>query len=113
MRVLVCGGRDYAERDVVFGVLDALKEEHGDIVIIHGAANGADQLAQDWAWENGVPYVPYPANWDKHGKKAGPMRNRQMLIDGKPEYFVAFPGGKGTAHMVSLLKRAGVPGTEI
>ena len=113
MRILVCGGRDYDKRHIVYGLLDALKEEHGDITIIHGGAKGADTLAQDWAWESGVPFVRYPADWEKHGKKAGPMRNRQMLIDGKPEYFVAFPGGKGTAHMVSLLKKAGIPGIEV
>lgn len=113
MRILVCGGRDYANREVVFGVLDALKEEHGEITIIHGAARGADSLAQDWAWENAVPFVRYPANWLGLGKAAGPIRNQQMLDDGKPEYFVAFPGGNGTRDMVNRLKKAGVPGVEI
>lgn len=110
MRVLVCGGRDYAERDIVFGTLDALKEEHGEIFVISGAAKGADSLALEWALENGGNLAAYHANWTKHGKAAGPIRNQQMLDDGKPEYFVAFPGGNGTKDMVNRLKKAGIPG---
>jgi UDP-N-acetylmuramoylalanine-D-glutamate ligase len=54
----------------------------------------------------------YPAKWDLHGKSAGPIRNQQMLDTGV-DLVIAFPGGKGTAHMVSIAKKAGVKVVEI
>jgi len=54
-----------------------------------------------------------PAEWDKFGRRAGPLRNEQMLREGKPDVVVAFPGGRGTAHMVRIAKEAGIDVLEI
>lgn len=109
MRVLVCGGRDYADQAKVSATLDELQPTF----LIHGAARGADQLADNWAVYNVVPFQRFPANWQKHGRAAGPIRNAQMLTEGKPELVVAFPGGTGTAHMVMLARKAGVDVLEV
>jgi hypothetical protein len=50
----------------------------------------------------------YRADWAKHGRAAGPIRNKQMLEEGKPDLVVAFPGGQGTANMMSQVREAGV-----
>ena len=55
-----------------------------------------------------MPVSIYPADWDKHGKAAGPIRNKQMIDEGKPDLVIAFPGGRGTAGAVRLAKFAGV-----
>ena len=55
----------------------------------------------------------YPADWDTHGRGAGPIRNKQMLEEGKPDLVIAFPGGKGTANMIGQAKEAGIPVREI
>lgn len=106
-RVLVCGGRDYDDRDQLFWVLDAAHHANPIILLIHGAARGADQLAADWALERGVLCNAYPADWDAHGKAAGPIRNKKMLDAGKPHMVIAFPGGKGTANMIQQAEAAG------
>lgn len=110
MKVLVCGGREFADRDAVFDALDELHEgQDGPItLLIHGAARGADSLGGEWAASRKVPVRPYPADWEKHGRAAGPKRNQQMLDEGKPDLVVAFPGGNGTAHMVKIATDAGV-----
>lgn len=108
MRVLVCGGRDYYDRIAVFDTLDLLHEQRSIILIIHGAARGADSLADDWANARGIAVKWYRADWQAYGKLAGPIRNRQMLEDGKPDGVVAFPGGAGTANMIKLAKAAGL-----
>ena len=46
----------------------------------------------------------YPADWKKYGKSAGPLRNQRMIDEGKPDLVVAFPGGVGTADMISRAK---------
>lgn len=103
-RVLVCGGRNYADRARVYKVLDELRPS----VVIHGAARGADTLAANWAYTRGVEQLPFPADWEAHGRGAGPRRNAKMLAEGKPDLVVAFPGGNGTADMVARSRRAGV-----
>ena len=55
----------------------------------------------------------FPADWIRHGRAAGPIRNEQMLREGCPDLVVAFhddPGlGRGTADMVRRALAAGVP----
>lgn len=108
MRVLVCGGRDFTDRALLFDALDKFNAAAPIDCIIHGDARGADQLAGDWASERNICCDIYPANWDRDGKAAGPIRNRLMLTDGRPDQVIAFPGGRGTADMVKQAKAAGV-----
>lgn len=105
MRVLVCGGRDFDQSKAVGRTLAGLD---GVSLIISGGAPGADRLAESWANHNKVPLCVFPANWRFAGRAAGPLRNQAMIDHGKPDLVVAFPGGRGTADMVSRAKAAGV-----
>lgn len=114
MRILVCGGRDFTDRDAVALALKNFKPERatevGWHIIIHGGCpTGADKLADEWADTFGVRKRVYLADWQKHGKAAGPLRNARMLAEGKPDLVIAFPGGRGTADMVRKAEAAGVP----
>lgn len=84
-----------------------------DIVIIAGGAKGADSAAADFAAVAFCQLQEFKADWNKHGKAAGAIRNQQMLDEGKPDLVVAFPGGRGTADMVSRAKKAGIEVREI
>lgn len=96
----MCGGRDYKDRNLVFRVLDSFLFDE----LVHGACpTGADFFADMWARNRGHKKVKtYPADWDAHGRAAGPIRNAFMLDDAKPNFVIAFPGGPGTANMVAL-----------
>jgi hypothetical protein len=112
-RILVCGGRDYDNRERLFGVLDKALEAstlaERSFVLIHGNARGADKLSHEWASARQVDDVRvYPADWNTHRKAAGPIRNRLMLTE-NPHVVIAFPGGKGTANMINLAEKAGIP----
>lgn len=115
MRVLVCGGRNYGNVTRVAQELAALHGEipHDCMLVIQGGATGADRIARVWCEHNFVQYANYAADWNAHGKAAGPMRNQRMLDHGKPDIVLAFPGGRGTADMVRRAKAAGVPVREI
>lgn len=108
MRVLVCGGRDYDNPAKVHEFLYDLYDETPFELLISGAARGVDTYAVDWAKAAGVEYREFPADWGTFGKKAGALRNHDMLSIGKPDVVVAFPGGRGTSHMVSIAKAEGV-----
>jgi hypothetical protein len=111
-RAIVCGGRKYDDYLHVQLVLDRLKEAlddgHGKyLVIIEGGDDGADDLAHSWCISHSVVCETYSANWALYGKKAGPIRNEQMIEHGA-DLVIAFPGGKGTQDMVRRAEAEGV-----
>lgn len=108
IRILVCGGRDFNDEITVFGALDGHVIPSCD-TIIQGGAPGADRLAREWCHQKRCRYENYPANWKAHGRAAGPIRNQQMIDEGRPDKVVAFPGGLGTADMVRRARAAGIP----
>jgi len=118
-KVLICGGRDFTDFEYASNIVrDHLAtmyfnpSEKEDVVFISGMAKGADQIPfelgdlDEWG---GVE--KYPADWDKYGKKAGPIRNQQMLDEGKPDLVLAFPTEKsrGTYDMIRRAEKAGIP----
>lgn len=113
MRLLVCGGRDFANRELAFATLDKLDAEHCIDVVIHGAARGADTEVARWCSVRGVPVWPFPADWKTHQNAAGPIRNQRMLDESAPSHVLAFPGGTGTADMVRRARAAGLPVIEV
>jgi hypothetical protein len=109
MKILVCGGRDYDNRAYVFQVLEMIHEENPITCVVHGAATGADSLGQAWALSKEISEIPYPAEWDKFKRAAGPIRNAKMLRENEDiELVVAFPGGSGTGNMRIKAERAGI-----
>lgn len=121
LRILICGGRNYDDRTYFYHFMDRVIEkirgtgesQKRDVVIIHGAARGADSLADDYGRERGLRVIRYPADWETHGRSAGAIRNKLMLTDGDPHVIVAFKGGRGTQNMIQQGKKAGVPVYEV
>ena len=109
MRVLVCGGRGFADFDGLAAALRKIDNARRITLLIEGGASGADALARRWAEGRGIPVKTFKADWQLWGKAAGPIRNQWMLEQGKPDIVVAFPGGKGTADMVRRAQEAMVP----
>ncbi len=107
-KILICGGRDYKDYDRLEDELHKLWRAEGNYIIIHGCAPGADSLAGRYAKQYNNSVEEYPADWDKYGRRAGPLRNIQMLEEGRPDLVVAFPGSRGTAHMIRIAQEAGV-----
>jgi hypothetical protein len=82
-------------------------------VLIEGDARGADRIAGEWADLRDIEHIKFTADWKKFGRPAGPIRNEQMLREGKPDLVIALPGSRGTAHMVRIAREASVRVIEI
>jgi ABC-type Fe3+-hydroxamate transport system substrate-binding protein len=113
MRVLVCGGRDFDDTELMINSMLFLHEKTPFSCIIEGGARGADRGARTFAIYMNIPFETYFADWDKYGKGAGPIRNKQMIVEGKPDMVIAFPGGHGTANMIKQATNAGIKIIEI
>lgn len=96
MIIAVTGGRDYIPSPEDYDWFDALTKSLGITLLLNGGARGVDRCIRAHCQRLGIKTKTYEANWKKYGYSAGPVRNRQMLDDGKPRVLIAFPGGKGT-----------------
>lgn len=106
MRVLVCGGRNFADYKLLTSTLDQLHGQQAKITsIIHGGAKGADTLAGEWADSRQVQCKVYDAQWNTFGRAAGPIRNQKMLSIQNPNIVVAFAGGNGTWDMIKRSRK--------
>ena len=101
MNVVVCGGRNFWDKEYIFKSLSRFHKIHNIDILINGASRGADALSAAWATENYVQVASCPANWTKYGRAAGMIRN-SMMLNLNTDYVIAFPGGKGTSGMVRL-----------
>lgn len=106
MRVLVCGDRKYKAYERIKARLMVLP---AGTVIIEGEARGADSLARNAAKDVGLTVERYPADWERYGRAAGPIRNKQML-DAEPDLVIAFHSNiresKGTLNMIQQALKA-------
>jgi hypothetical protein len=81
IRVIIAGGRDFHDYPRLKAYMDCLLEPITEPVeIVSGGANGADSLGERYARESGYKLKRFPANWDKYGKAAGPIRNKEMAL---------------------------------
>lgn len=111
-KVLVCGSRDYPDKDEVFRVLDAYHARIGpDMLVISGGATGADEWARQWAVSRRVDHHIMYARWDLEGKAAGPIRNRRMAKK-KPKLVLAFSKdfdkSRGTSDMIRVAEKLNI-----
>lgn len=124
VKIVVTGGRLYGgeidllgnytekaldEQTRLYKTLDFWLEHHGLSGLAHGGAPGADFLAGCWAGGVGIPVQVFKAEWSAYGNQAGPLRNKRMLDEYKPEFVLAFPGGKGTEHCTQAAKLRKIP----
>lgn len=113
-RVLVTGSRDWPDPSYVHRVLDAVCANNGwhrgDITVVHGGARGVDAYADDWARNRGVCTEVHKADWARHGRGAGPIRN-QAMVNAGADICAAFihQGSRGASHCADAAERAGIP----
>lgn len=127
MRVLVTGSRDWTDRETVYRAIVQLQEQHAERgydgqgnfvdwlvdgwVIVHGACpTGADAIADDFATTSWMAVERHPADWKKYGRRAGFLRNAEMVELGA-DICLAFQRNKskGTQHTIDLARKAGIP----
>jgi hypothetical protein len=107
--VLVTGSRNWRDAGAVYRAIAAAARELGPLRVVHGAQRGADACACEAARDLGYEEQPYPADWIRFGRAAGPIRNRAMFDSEEPVLVLAFGTGSGTEDAVTQATRRGIP----
>ena len=106
MKVIIAGSRDIIEYDVV---LDAIAEAGFNVTeVVSGAARGVDRLGEQFARDCGLSIKLFPANWDKHGRAAGHIRNAEMAQYADALIAVWDGISPGTKNMVNEARKRGL-----
>lgn len=114
MKILICGDRNYKNRGRIRMTLLSLKKIYDKIeYMLEGGAKGADTLGNEVARELGFEVKTFPANWEKYGRAAGPIRNKEMLDqleigDIILAFHDNFKDSKGTKNMVEIGTKKGI-----
>jgi hypothetical protein len=108
MKIIIAGSRNFNDYNLLKTSCDKLLTQFTNIEIVSGTARGADKLGERYAGEKGYDIKQFPANWDKHGKSAGYIRNDEMAQ--YADMLIAFWDGtsKGTKHMIDLANKRGI-----
>jgi hypothetical protein len=109
-RVLVTGSRTWSDGALITRVIDDIRYEIGMFVLVHGAATGVDTIASRWQTAWGRPSEAHPADWDRYGKRAGYVRNAEM-VDAGADLCLAFihNRSRGATMCADLAEKAGIP----
>lgn len=109
MKVIIAGGRDFSPTTDQIDKALAFAKGVTVTEVVCGMATGVDTAGLKWAQKNKIKVAEYPADWNKHGKAAGPIRNEQMAKYG--DVLVAFWDGKskGTKNMIENMQKLHKP----
>jgi len=111
MKTIIAGSRDYIPRDIDRNYLDQEKSNITEVVC--GCAAGADEFGRRWAVDSGIPVRKFPADWDRYGRSAGPIRNGEMARYADRLIVFWYGGSSGTKNMIDQATRYGLRVTVI
>ena len=116
--IIVCGGRHFIDFPLLCDILDNVIGDTKEIEIVSGHCQGADMLGEKYAEEHDMPVKLFPADWTKYGRRAGPIRNKQMVDYIKSfdnRIVIAFTNENtiGTRNTIAIAKKAKIPVMEI
>lgn len=110
MKVIIAGGRDFKDYKMLVERCEAIltNQKREQLVIVTGKAKGADLLGEKYADQHNLLVKEFPADWEAHGKSAGPIRNNEMAD--YADALIAFwdQKSKGTKHMIETAKKKGL-----
>jgi hypothetical protein len=106
MRVIIAGSRDVTDYEMVLYCVNMSGFQITEVV--SGDAPGVDQLGIRYAWKNKLELYRFPADWETHGKAAGPIRNQEMADNADALIAIRKNLSRGTTDMINRAKAKGL-----
>ena len=108
-RIVVTGGMEYQDHDLIWDVLDKVHAKHGDMVLLHGGTpKGVELIAGTWARARNVTQIVYKPDWAGHAK-AAPFRRNDLLLEALPAGVIIFPGSGVSENLADKARKLGIP----
>jgi hypothetical protein len=104
MKLIVAGSREFGNYQLLTKHLDEINSKYGITEIVSGTAKGADSLGELYAKIHNIPIKRFPADWNKYGRSAGYIRNKDMAHYADACICFWVNKSKGTGHMINLAK---------
>lgn len=113
MKTIIAGSRDIPQDRAYYGIGccmgKMIKNGHPVTEIVSGGARGVDTFAKNISADYGIPFKEFPADWDKHGRKAGYLRNVQMAAYADALIAIWDGQSRGTKMMIDIAMKKGMP----
>lgn len=103
MKTIIAGSRSIGNYQLVVNCIAKSRFKITEVVC--GEANGVDKLGKEWAKKNKIPVKSFPAEWNKYGNAAGPIRNAQMADYGQALIAIWDGESKGTYNMIRTAQK--------
>ncbi len=108
MKIIIAGGRDVVNPNfLTLALADAISQDFYITEVVCGMAKGADTLGALWARANNIPIKCFPANWERFGNQAGPIRNKEMAVYADGLLALWDGQSRGTRHMIETMRNMG------
>lgn len=107
MKVIIAGSRNITDYALVVQSIN--RSGYNITEVVSGCATGVDRLGEQWALMNNIPVKEMPADWNRHGKSAGPYRNRAMSIYADAAIIIWDGESRGTRNMIENMVRRAKP----
>lgn len=108
MKLIIAGSREGIDEADVFTAMQESGFDKRVSEVVSGTARGVDRMGEAWARENGIPVKRFPANWEKNGRAAGHIRNRQMGDYADALLVLIYNNSRGSEGMLSYAKKKGL-----
>lgn len=109
MKLAVVGSRTFNDYELLKKELDNIHKETPITLIISGGAKGADSLSERWAHENNIPTQIFKPMWEKFGKQAGFLRNKDIVLNSEQVLAMWDGVSKGTLHSINIADHHQIP----
>ena len=111
MKLIIAGSRNYHDcvvYELIHTTISKLNETNQVKELVTGCAKGVDAFAEKYGRRYNIPIVKFPADWEKYGKAAGPIRNKQMAIYADALLLIWDGESRGSANMLKNAKEQGL-----
>lgn len=105
IRIFVCGGHDFHDVAILRRVLDAVQDRTGVAAVLEGG-DSVGLMAAEWAVERSIPVITLRRRSREEGDREA--RVKRIVLEGRPDFVIGFPGGHRTSDLLDRFQRAGV-----
>lgn len=108
-KCIIAGGRDFDNLKLLTKKSDQILKNKKSVEIVSGTARGADRLGEVYAYSKGYSVKRFPADWEKHGKAAGAIRNAEMADYCDAAIIFWDQKSKGTKNIIEQMEKRDKP----